>query len=53
MQTFAGISQQTAAIMAFPNYPLGVDRVRLQRVADAMHRFGLLTQAFDVRQMVG
>jgi NitT/TauT family transport system substrate-binding protein len=53
MQTFAGISQQTAAIMAFPNYPLGVDRIRLQRVADAMQRFGLLTQAFSVKQMIG
>jgi NitT/TauT family transport system substrate-binding protein len=53
MQTFAGVDRQTAAIMAFPNYPLGVDRIRLQRVADAMQRFGLLQKAFSVGQMTG
>jgi hypothetical protein len=30
-----------------------VDRIRLQRVADAMHRFGLVQQRFDVAQMIG
>ena len=53
MQTFAGVDLQTAAIMAFPSYPLGVDRIRLQRVADAMQRFGLLTKGFNVAQMTG
>lgn len=53
MQTFAGVDLATAAIMAFPSYPLGVDRIRLQRVADAMQQFGLLKQAFNVGQMTG
>jgi NitT/TauT family transport system substrate-binding protein len=53
MQTYAGINRQTAAIMAFDNYPLGVDRIRLQRVADGMLRFGLLSKAFNVGQMTG
>jgi hypothetical protein len=30
-----------------------VDRLRLQRVADAMRRFGLVKQRFDVAQMIG
>jgi NitT/TauT family transport system substrate-binding protein len=53
MQTFAGVDLQTAAIMAFPSYPLGVDRIRLQRVADAMQQFGLLKQAFSMAPMTG
>jgi NitT/TauT family transport system substrate-binding protein len=53
MGTFAGVSRQTAAIMGLDNYPLGVDRIRLQRVADAMQRFGLLKQAFSMGQMIG
>ncbi len=47
------MSAQTAAIIALPDFPLGVDRVRLQRVADAMQRFGLLKQPFKAGQMIG
>jgi NitT/TauT family transport system substrate-binding protein len=53
VETFLGVSPQTAAVMALPAFPLGVDSTRLQRVADDMHAFGLLQQHFDVRQMVG
>ncbi len=52
-KAFLGVSPQTAAVMALPAFPLGVDRIRLQRVADAMQRFGLLKQAFSVGQMIG
>jgi NitT/TauT family transport system substrate-binding protein len=52
-KAFLGVSPQTAAVMAVPAFPLGVDRVRLQRVADAMERFGLLKQPFSVGQMIG
>jgi NitT/TauT family transport system substrate-binding protein len=52
-EAFIGVSPQTAAVMALPAFPLGVDRVRMQRVADAMQRFGLLKQAFSVGQMIG
>lgn len=52
-KAFLRVSPQTAAVMAVPAFPLGVDRVRLQRVADAMERFGLLKQPFTVGQMIG
>ena len=52
-ETFLGVPPQTAAVMALPGFPLGVDRLRLQRVADAMRRFGLLSRAFNVGQMIG
>jgi NitT/TauT family transport system substrate-binding protein len=52
-EAFLGMPPQTAAIMAVPSFPLGVDRIRLQRVADAMHRFGLVQKPFDVAQMIG
>jgi NitT/TauT family transport system substrate-binding protein len=53
MEAFAGVSRQTAAIMALENYPLGVDRIRLQRVADAMERFGLIKGGFSISRMTG
>ena len=43
----------TAADMALPEFPLGVDKVRLQRIADDMRQFGLLAKPFDVSQMAG
>lgn len=53
MMTFAGVSGKTAAIMAIDNYPLEVDKPRLARVIDAMQRFGLLKQPFNVDQLTG
>jgi NitT/TauT family transport system substrate-binding protein len=53
IETFLGVSPETAAVIALPAFPLGVDSVRLQRVADDMHTFGLLEQPFNVSQMVG
>jgi NitT/TauT family transport system substrate-binding protein len=53
METYAGVSRQTVGIMALYTYPLGVDRIRLQRVADAMTRFGLLQQPFNIGQLTG
>ena len=52
-ETFLGVPPQTAAVMALPGFPLGVDRLRLQRVADAMRRFGMLSRAFNVGPMIG
>jgi NitT/TauT family transport system substrate-binding protein len=51
-EAFLGVSPQAAAVMALPEFPLGVDRVRLQRIADAMQRFGMLKQPFNVGQMI-
>jgi NitT/TauT family transport system substrate-binding protein len=50
---FLGVPPTIAAVMALPLFPEGVDRARLQRVADAMQRFGLIKQPFDVGQMIG
>lgn len=52
-EAFLGMTPLTAAVMALPAFPLGVDRIRLQRVADAMQQFGLLKQPFNVGQMIG
>ena len=41
-----------AAVMALDTYPIGVDQVRLQRVADVMYQFGLLPSRFAIRQML-
>jgi len=54
METFLGVPPQVAAVMALPRFILGgVDRARMQRVADAMRRFGMLKVRFDVGQMIG
>jgi len=42
-----------AAVMALNSYPIGIDRVRLQRVPDVMRQFGLLPSRFDIGQMLG
>jgi len=42
-----------AAVMALNNYPIAIDKTRLQRVADVMLQFGLLHSRFDVGQMIG
>jgi NitT/TauT family transport system substrate-binding protein len=54
METFLGVPPQVAAVLALPQYMLGgVDRVRMQRIVDAMQRFGMLKQRFNVSQMIG
>jgi NitT/TauT family transport system substrate-binding protein len=42
IERYLGISAVTAASIALPAFPTGVDPVRLQRVISAMVRFGLL-----------
>jgi hypothetical protein len=39
--------------MALNNYPIGIDKARLQRVADEMLQFGLLHTRFDISQLLG
>jgi NitT/TauT family transport system substrate-binding protein len=41
-----------AAVMALDTYPIGIDQKRLQRVADVMYQFGLLTSNYDVGNML-
>jgi NitT/TauT family transport system substrate-binding protein len=53
MEAFLGVPPVTAAVMALPQFPVGaVDRVRMQRVADAMLQFGLLKRPFDVGRVL-
>jgi NitT/TauT family transport system substrate-binding protein len=48
---FMGVSPMIASLMAIDSYPPRVDPIRIQRVADAMVRFGLLEHPFDVTEM--
>jgi hypothetical protein len=48
------VTPQIAALMTFDSYPVGpVDGIQIQRVADDMVQLGLLTQRFNVQQMIG
>jgi hypothetical protein len=38
--------------MALDTYPIGVDQTRLQRVANVMYQFGLLTDPYNVKNML-
>lgn len=49
---FGQVSSSIAAVMALDTYPIGVDKTRLQRVANVMQQFGLLTSHFDVSSMI-
>jgi NitT/TauT family transport system substrate-binding protein len=53
IEAFLGVPPVTAAVMALPQFPVGgVDRVRMQRVADAMLQFGMLKRPFNVGRML-
>jgi NitT/TauT family transport system substrate-binding protein len=41
-----------AAVMALDTYPIGIDQTRLQRVADVMYQFGLLTSNYNIGNML-
>jgi NitT/TauT family transport system substrate-binding protein len=51
------VAAPIAAVMSLENYPLSVaphiDLSRVQRVADAMYQFHMLTQKFNVATMLG
>jgi NitT/TauT family transport system substrate-binding protein len=53
MMKFLGVAQKIASVMAVDTYPVGVSRVRMQRVADQMYQFGLLTHPFNMAAMTG
>jgi NitT/TauT family transport system substrate-binding protein len=46
------VPPQIGAVMALDTYPIGVDKVRLQRVADVMQQFSLLTGPYNVSGML-
>jgi hypothetical protein len=51
------VAAPIAAVMSLENYPLSlapdIDQSRVQRVADAMFQFHMLTQPFQVSTMLG
>ena len=47
VEKFLGLPPLAAALISLPNFPTGVDAVRLQRLVDAMVRFGLLKKQFS------
>jgi NitT/TauT family transport system substrate-binding protein len=51
-KSLKGVTPEVAAILAFDQYPTGVDPTRVQRVANVMQQFGLTRQAFDVSTMI-
>jgi NitT/TauT family transport system substrate-binding protein len=53
VEKFLGVPPLAAADMALPAFPVGVDKVRLQRIADDMRQFGLLSTPFEASQMAG
>jgi NitT/TauT family transport system substrate-binding protein len=46
IEQFLGLPKLAAALVSLPNFPTGVDPVRLQRLVDAMVRFGLLGKQY-------
>jgi NitT/TauT family transport system substrate-binding protein len=46
------VSPEIASVMALDTYPIGIDKTRLQRVADVMYQFGVLGSRFNVSGMV-
>ncbi len=56
VEKFLGLPPLAAALISLPNFPTGVDAVRLQRLVDAMVRFGLLDKkyaGFKVSGIIG
>jgi NitT/TauT family transport system substrate-binding protein len=52
---FLGLPAQVASLVSLPTYPIGVNPVRLQRVVDAMVRFGILPKSdsnYDISSMI-
>jgi NitT/TauT family transport system substrate-binding protein len=46
------VTDGIGAVMALDTYPIGIDKTRLQRVADVMYQFGLLKSRYDVSSML-
>jgi NitT/TauT family transport system substrate-binding protein len=46
------VSAEIASVMSLDTYPIGIDQTRLQRVADVMYQFGLLSSNYNVSGML-
>ncbi|WP_168211467.1 ABC transporter substrate-binding protein [Actinosynnema sp. ALI-1.44] len=49
---YAGVDEQTAALVTLVGYPTSLDPTRLQRVPDLMLSYGGLSQRLDARSMI-
>jgi NitT/TauT family transport system substrate-binding protein len=47
VEKFLNLPPLAAALVALPSFPSGVDAVRLQRLVDAMVKFGLLSKQYS------
>jgi NitT/TauT family transport system substrate-binding protein len=52
MEALTGTQPIIAAVMAFNSYPIGIDKIRLQRIPDVMLQFQVLSKRFDITQML-
>ena len=43
---------EIAAVMSLDGYPIGNNQTQLQRVADVMFQFNLLSSPFNVKDMI-
>lgn len=52
LPTYSKINAETAALLNLGTWPTGLDATRLQRVADLMREFGVLTEPLDVAPLI-
>ncbi|NRN64234.1 ABC-type nitrate/sulfonate/bicarbonate transport system, periplasmic component [Kibdelosporangium sp. 4NS15] len=52
IRQYAGVDDQTAALVTLVGYPTSLDPTRLQRVPDLMVSYGALTSRLDARSMI-
>ncbi|MFC3454643.1 ABC transporter substrate-binding protein [Amycolatopsis speibonae] len=52
LPTFSDIDRTTASLISLGSYPVSLNGIRLQRVADLMHNSGMLGARLDVQSMV-
>jgi NitT/TauT family transport system substrate-binding protein len=46
------VPSSIAAVMSLDSYPIGINQTQLQRVADVMYQFNLLSSAYNVKNMI-
>jgi hypothetical protein len=52
VETFAKIPPSTAELIALPSYPLAIQALSLQRIADLMLFYNMINHSYDAAQML-
>ncbi|KAA2248877.1 ABC transporter substrate-binding protein [Solihabitans fulvus] len=52
LPTYAGVDSSDAALVSIGTFPLSLNPIRLQRVADLMNNLGFLNNRLDVQQLL-